>query len=221
MQGGRVSAAEALRAVSRGSDARARPSRRHDPRAQASRGRRHLHHRPQRQLHEHLRCALQLLRVLSPRGIGVKATSWASRRSSARSTRRSAVGGNQLLLQGGHNPDLPIQWYEDLFRAVKARYPEFKLHALSPPEVLHISRLNQIADADGHRAAGRCRSRQHSGRRRRDPRRSRAQAAELLQQGDVGRVARHHAPGAPRRPAHHGDDDVRHGGDATKSASST
>jgi len=55
-----------------------------------------------------------------------------------------SVGGNQLLLQGGHNPDLPIQWYEDLFRAVKARYPEFKLHALSPPEVLHISRLNQI-----------------------------------------------------------------------------
>jgi len=55
-----------------------------------------------------------------------------------------AVGGNQLLLQGGHNPDLPIGWYEDLFRAVKARYPEFKLHALSPPEVLHISRLSQL-----------------------------------------------------------------------------
>src|SRR4051794_1943531 len=55
-----------------------------------------------------------------------------------------AVGGNQLLLQGGHNPDLPIAWYEDLFRAVKSRYPEFKLHALSPPEVLHIARLNQL-----------------------------------------------------------------------------
>src|SRR6187455_2635092 len=54
------------------------------------------------------------------------------------------LGGNQLLLQGGHNPDLPIAWYEDLFRAVKSRYPEFKLHALSPPEVLHISRLNQV-----------------------------------------------------------------------------
>src|SRR6187455_3105310 len=54
------------------------------------------------------------------------------------------LGGNQLLLQGGHNPDLPIAWYEDLFRAVKARFPEFKLHALSPPEVLHISRLNQV-----------------------------------------------------------------------------
>jgi cyclic dehypoxanthinyl futalosine synthase len=55
-----------------------------------------------------------------------------------------AVGGGQLLLQGGHNPDLPIEWYEDLFRAVKARYPDFKLHALSPPEVLHISRLSRI-----------------------------------------------------------------------------
>ena len=55
-----------------------------------------------------------------------------------------ALGGVQLLLQGGHNPDLPIQWYEDLFRAVKSRYPDFKLHALSPPEVLHISRLHQI-----------------------------------------------------------------------------
>ena len=55
-----------------------------------------------------------------------------------------AVGGHQLLLQGGHNPDLPITWYEDLFRAVKARYPDFKLHALSPPEVLHISRINQL-----------------------------------------------------------------------------
>ena len=55
-----------------------------------------------------------------------------------------AVGGGQLLLQGGHNPDLPIEWYEDLFRAVKQRYPSFRLHALSPPEVLHISRLSQM-----------------------------------------------------------------------------
>ncbi|MCC7273465.1 MAG: dehypoxanthine futalosine cyclase [Alphaproteobacteria bacterium] len=54
-----------------------------------------------------------------------------------------AVGGGQLLLQGGHNPDLPLEWYEDLFRAVKARYPSFRLHALSPPEVIHLSRLTQ------------------------------------------------------------------------------
>ena len=55
-----------------------------------------------------------------------------------------AVGGVQLLLQGGHNPDLPLSWYEDLFRAVKERYPTFKLHALSPPEVIHLSRLSQL-----------------------------------------------------------------------------
>ncbi len=58
------------------------------------------------------------------------------------------LGGNQLLLQGGHNPDLPIAWYEDLFRTVKAKFPDFKLHALSPPEVLHIARLNQLTPAE-------------------------------------------------------------------------
>jgi cyclic dehypoxanthinyl futalosine synthase len=56
-----------------------------------------------------------------------------------------AVGGVQLLLQGGHNPDLPLEWYEDLFRAVKQRYPDFKLHALSPPEVIHLSRMSRVA----------------------------------------------------------------------------
>jgi cyclic dehypoxanthinyl futalosine synthase len=55
-----------------------------------------------------------------------------------------ALGGGQLLLQGGHNPDVPLAWYEDLFRQVKTRYPAFRLHALSPPEVLHISRLSQL-----------------------------------------------------------------------------
>lgn len=55
-----------------------------------------------------------------------------------------ALGGQQLLLQGGHNPDVPLAWYEDLFRGVKARYPDFRLHALSPPEIIHISRLSQL-----------------------------------------------------------------------------
>lgn len=59
-----------------------------------------------------------------------------------------ALGGGQLLLQGGHNPDLPIEWYEDLFRAIKARYPDFRLHALSPPEVLHLSRTSRLSVPD-------------------------------------------------------------------------
>ena len=55
-----------------------------------------------------------------------------------------ALGGGQLLLQGGHNPDLPLDWYEDLFRGVKQKYPAFKLHALSPPEVIHLSRMSRL-----------------------------------------------------------------------------
>jgi cyclic dehypoxanthinyl futalosine synthase len=54
------------------------------------------------------------------------------------------LGGGQLLLQGGHNPDLPLEWYEDLFRAVKSRYPSFRLHALSPPEVIHLTRMSRL-----------------------------------------------------------------------------
>jgi cyclic dehypoxanthinyl futalosine synthase len=55
-----------------------------------------------------------------------------------------SLGGGQLLLQGGHNPDLPLEWYEDLFRSVKQRYPTFRLHALSPPEVIHLSRMSRL-----------------------------------------------------------------------------
>ena len=54
------------------------------------------------------------------------------------------LGGVQLLLQGGHNPDLPLKWYEDLFRAVKQKFADFKLHALSPPEVIHLSRMSRL-----------------------------------------------------------------------------
>ena len=58
------------------------------------------------------------------------------------------VGGDQMLLQGGHNPDLPIEWYEDLFRAIKQRYPAFRLHALSPPEVVHLTRMSRLPAAE-------------------------------------------------------------------------
>ncbi|MBC7643523.1 MAG: radical SAM protein, partial [Thermoleophilia bacterium] len=50
------------------------------------------------------------------------------------------LGGTAALMQGGHNPDLDISYYVDLFRAVKERYPTFHLHALSPPEIQHIAR---------------------------------------------------------------------------------
>src|SRR5688572_13576218 len=55
-----------------------------------------------------------------------------------------AVGGGQLLLQGGHNPDPPLEWYEDRFPAVNGRYASFRVHALSPPEVIHLSRGSRL-----------------------------------------------------------------------------
>ena len=56
-----------------------------------------------------------------------------------------ALGGDQLLLQGGLHPKLDIGWYEGLFRALKQRYSEIKLHALGPPEVFHIARISGIS----------------------------------------------------------------------------
>lgn len=54
-----------------------------------------------------------------------------------------AYGGNQLLLQGGHHPDLGLQYYCDLFKELKSLFPELKLHALGPPEIAHITKLEQ------------------------------------------------------------------------------
>ena len=50
-------------------------------------------------------------------------------------------GGDQLLLQGGHHPDLGLDFYTNLFSELKALYPEIRLHALGPPEVAHICKL--------------------------------------------------------------------------------
>lgn len=52
-------------------------------------------------------------------------------------------GGEQLLLQGGHHPDLGLSFYTTLFRELKQLYPSLKLHALGPPEVAHISKLEK------------------------------------------------------------------------------
>jgi cyclic dehypoxanthinyl futalosine synthase len=58
-----------------------------------------------------------------------------------------ALGGTGVLMQGGHHPDLGIDYYEDLFRSIKARYP-IHLHALSPPEIQHIARRSKLSIPD-------------------------------------------------------------------------
>lgn len=52
-------------------------------------------------------------------------------------------GGDQLLLQGGHHPELGLQFYVDLFSQLKALYPNIKLHTLGPPEIAHITKLEK------------------------------------------------------------------------------
>lgn len=54
-------------------------------------------------------------------------------------------GGDQLLLQGGHHPDLGLAFYANLFKELKALYPEVKLHALGPPEIAHIAKLEKTS----------------------------------------------------------------------------
>jgi cyclic dehypoxanthinyl futalosine synthase len=52
-------------------------------------------------------------------------------------------GGEQLLLQGGHHPDLGLSYYVNLFKELKSLFPNLKLHALGPPEIAHITKLEK------------------------------------------------------------------------------
>jgi len=50
----------------------------------------------------------------------------------------SAIGGTQILMQGGMNPDLPLDWYLSLLSGIKARFPHIHVHAFSPPELIEF-----------------------------------------------------------------------------------
>lgn len=54
-------------------------------------------------------------------------------------------GGTQLLMQGGLHPDLKIDWFEDLFRQLRHRFPSVQIHSLSPAEIVHIAKLSGIS----------------------------------------------------------------------------
>jgi cyclic dehypoxanthinyl futalosine synthase len=61
-------------------------------------------------------------------------------------------GGEQLLLQGGHHPDLGLKFYTDLFKQLKSLYPNLKLHSLGPPEIAHITKLEKSSHTEVLRA---------------------------------------------------------------------
>jgi cyclic dehypoxanthinyl futalosine synthase len=52
-----------------------------------------------------------------------------------------ALGGDQILMQGGLHPTLPLEWYEDLLRDIKARFPQVNVHGFSPPEIYHLTKV--------------------------------------------------------------------------------
>src|SRR5689334_816841 len=55
------------------------------------------------------------------------------------------LGATQIMLQGGHSPDLGIEWYERIFGAIKQNYPELVLHSLGGSEVVHIGRTSGLS----------------------------------------------------------------------------
>jgi len=55
------------------------------------------------------------------------------------------VGGTTVLMQGGLNPDLGLEWFEELFREIKRSYPSVTLHSLSPAEVEHLAKISGMA----------------------------------------------------------------------------
>jgi cyclic dehypoxanthinyl futalosine synthase len=58
------------------------------------------------------------------------------------------LGGEQLLLQGGHHPELGLSYYVDLFKELKHLYPNLKLHSLGPPEIAHITKLEKSSHTE-------------------------------------------------------------------------
>ncbi|EOR93948.1 Menaquinone via futalosine step 3 [Arcticibacter svalbardensis MN12-7] len=58
------------------------------------------------------------------------------------------LGGDQLLLQGGHHPDLGLAFYSNLFRQLKELYPTLKLHSLGPPEIAHVAKLEGLSHTE-------------------------------------------------------------------------
>ncbi|MEZ6130748.1 MAG: cyclic dehypoxanthinyl futalosine synthase [Planctomycetaceae bacterium] len=54
------------------------------------------------------------------------------------------LGGDQILLQGGLHPKLPLEWYEDMLRTVKQHFPQVNIHGFSPPEIHHFTKISKL-----------------------------------------------------------------------------
>ena len=55
-----------------------------------------------------------------------------------------AIGGDQILLQGGMHPTLQLEWYEELLRDIKLQFPQVNVHGFSPPEIFHLTKVTKL-----------------------------------------------------------------------------
>src|SRR5207244_12072011 len=55
-----------------------------------------------------------------------------------------ALGGDQILMQGGLHPHLPLEWYEELLRDIKAHFPRLNIHGFSAPEIFHFTKVSKL-----------------------------------------------------------------------------
>lgn len=55
-----------------------------------------------------------------------------------------ALGGEQILMQGGLHPQFKLEWYEDLLRDIKREFPDVNIHGFSPPEIYHFTKVNKL-----------------------------------------------------------------------------
>ncbi len=54
------------------------------------------------------------------------------------------LGGDQILMQGGMHPKLPLEWYEETLQTIKSHFPQVNVHAFSPPELFHFSKISKL-----------------------------------------------------------------------------
>ena len=157
----------------------------------------HLRGGSEHQLFQRLCLLLQVLRVLS--GARRKRDGYvlSFEEIGRKIDETLALGGTQILMQGGHHPDLPLSWYEEMLRYIKAEHP-VHIHAFSPPEVVFWSERGEHFRGRGHPPLARGRAGLHPRRRRRDPG-GRGPLPRGPEQMPVGPVARGHGRGPTLR----------------------
>ena len=139
MAGERLTPDEGLRLLESHDLAALGPGGRRRDAAAASGALPHVQHRPQHQLHERLHGGVRLLRVLSHAEV---AEGYVLERDELYQKIQETVdlGGDQILMQGGLHPAFKLEWYEELLRDIKSRFPQVNIHGFSPPEIHHFTR---------------------------------------------------------------------------------